>query len=94
MDRTAILAKTQKRHEGKSERGEGGCNNPPSLLRERVNTKKVCIMSSMSLQLNPILHGLFQAGSTRWGGGGHKVSAAFFSETIKANAIKAGTLTN
>ena len=70
MDRTAILAKTQKRHEGKSERGEGGCYNPPSLLRERVNTKKACIMSSMSLQLNPILHGRFQAGSTRWGGGG------------------------
>ena len=28
MDRMAILAKTQKRHEGKSERG-GGYNNPP-----------------------------------------------------------------
>ena len=39
MDRMAILAKTQKRHEGKSERG--GCNNPPPLLRERVNHKKM-----------------------------------------------------
>ena len=34
MDRMAILAKTQKRHEGKSERG-GGLQQPP-LLRERV----------------------------------------------------------
>ena len=39
------------------------------------------------------LHGLFQAGSTR-GGGGHKVPAAFLSETVKATAIKPGTLTN
>ena len=31
----AILAKTQKRHEWKSERG--GAVNPPPLLRERVN---------------------------------------------------------
>ena len=44
-------------------------------------------------RLNPILHGLFQAGST-WGGGGHKVPAAFFSETVKATTIKLGTLTN
>ena len=47
---------------------------------------------------NPILHGLFQAGSTRggWGGGGvgHKVSTAFFSETVKATTIKLGTVTN
>ena len=37
MDGMAILAKTQKRHEGKSERG--GCNSPPPppLLRESVN---------------------------------------------------------
>ena len=28
------------------------------------------------------------------GGGVHKVPAAFFSETVKANAIKLGTLTN
>ena len=35
----AILAKTQKRHEGKSERGGGGLHKPPlpPLLRERVN---------------------------------------------------------
>ena len=45
-------------------------------------------------KFNPILHGLFQAGSTRDGGGGHKVPAAFFSETVKATAIKLGTLTN
>ena len=46
--------------------------------------------------LNPTLHGLFEAGSTRGGGGGgrHKVPAAFFSETVKATAIKLGTLTN
>ena len=31
----AILAKTQKWYEGKSERGGGGCNNHPPLLRER-----------------------------------------------------------
>ena len=44
---------------------------------------------------NPILHGLFQAGSTRGdGGGGHKVSMAFFSETVKATTIKLGTVTN
>ena len=45
--------------------------------------------------LNPILHvhGHFQAGSTR-GGGGHKVSAAFFSEPVKATTIKLGTLAN
>ena len=34
MDRMAILAKTQKQHEGKSERG--GCNNPLPPERERV----------------------------------------------------------
>ena len=28
------------------------------------------------------------------GGGGHKVPAAFFSETVKATATKLGTLTN
>ena len=27
-------------------------------------------------------------------GGGHKVPAAFFSETVKTTAIKLGTLTN
>ena len=27
-------------------------------------------------------------------GGGHKVSATFFSETVKATTIKLGTLTN
>ena len=43
-------------------------------------------------KFNPILHGLLQAGSTR--GGRHKVLAAFFSETVKATAIKLGTLTN
>ena len=35
MDHMAILAKTQKRHEGKSERG-GVATTPPPLLRERV----------------------------------------------------------
>ena len=45
------------------------------------------------LVFNPILHGLFQAGSARGGGGGHKVPAAFFSETVKATALKLGTLT-
>ena len=47
--------------------------------------------------INPILHGLFQTGSTRkrgGGGGGHKVPAAFFSETVKTTAIKLGALTN
>ena len=37
IDRMAILAKKQKRHEGKSERGGGGgggCNNPPPPERE------------------------------------------------------------
>ena len=34
MDRMAILAKTQKRHEGKSE-GGGVTTTPPLLLRER-----------------------------------------------------------
>ena len=34
MDRMAILAKTQKWHKGKSEKG-GGLQQPP-LLRERV----------------------------------------------------------
>ena len=51
---------------------------------------------------NPILHGLFQVGSTRStrgeGGGGErrgtKVLAAFFSETVKTTAIKLDTLTN
>ena len=28
------------------------------------------------------------------GEGGHKVPAAFFSETVKATAIKLGTITN
>ena len=44
---------------------------------------------------NPILHGLFEAGST-WGGGGGdgKVQTAFFSEKVKATRIKLGTLTN
>ena len=43
------------------------------------------------LLFNPILHGLFQVGSTRRGGGGTK---AFFSETVKATAIKLNTVTN
>ena len=44
---------------------------------------------------NPILHGLFQFGSTQGGGEGrHKVLATFFSETVKITAIKLGTLTN
>ena len=54
--------------------------------------------TSEVIKLNPILHGLFQAGSTRVHGGmageGHKVPAAFFSETVKATTIKLGTLTN
>ena len=37
MDHMAILAKMQKRHEGKSEKGGGGLQQPLSLLRERVN---------------------------------------------------------
>ena len=48
-------------------------------------------------KVNPILHGLFQVCSTRRGEGGgrwHKVPAVFFSEWVKANAIKLGTLTN
>ena len=47
--------------------------------------------------VDPILHVLFQVGSTRGcgGGGGHKVPAAFFSKTVKASAIKlVSTLTN
>ena len=46
--------------------------------------------------VDPISHVLFQVGSTRgWGGGGHKVPAAFFSKTVKASAIKlVSTLTN
>ena len=43
MDRMAILAKTKKRHEGKSERGGGGCNNPP-LLRERANVRSCFVV--------------------------------------------------
>ena len=38
----AILAKVQKWYEGKSEKlkgGEGVCNNPPPLLRERVKVR-------------------------------------------------------
>ena len=42
-------------------------------------------------RFNVILQGPFQAGSTQ---GGHKVPAAFFSETVKTTAIKLGTLTN
>ena len=38
MDRMAILAKTQKRYEGKSERG-GDATTPPPLLRERDQGK-------------------------------------------------------
>ena len=38
MERMAILAKTQKRHEGKSKMGGGGgaVATAPPLLRERV----------------------------------------------------------
>ena len=49
MDRMAILAKTQKRHDGKSERG-GGCNNPPPLLRERVNDSLLNFYSNIKLK--------------------------------------------
>ena len=45
-------------------------------------------------RLNPILHGLFQAGSKQGWGGWGVVSAAFFSETVTATTIKLGTLTN
>ena len=48
----------------------------------------------VQIKLNHILHGLFQVGSTRGMGGGHKVPAAFFSETVKATAIKVYTLAN
>ena len=51
----------------------------------------------MKVYFSPILqlYELFQVGSTRGeGGGGHKVIAVFFSETIKATEIKLGTLTN
>ena len=37
-DRMAILAKTQKWYEGKSERWVATTNQPPLLLRERVKT--------------------------------------------------------
>ena len=40
MDRMAILAKTQKRHEGKSERG-GGCNNQISMCN-RTTCCPIC----------------------------------------------------
>ena len=43
-------------------------------------------------QFNPTLHGLFQAGSTRGREGGGVTG--WFSETVKATAIKLGTLTN
>ena len=36
IDRIAILAKTQKWYEGKSERGGGGLQQPPPPERERV----------------------------------------------------------
>ena len=38
MDRLAILAKTQKRHEGKSEMGVVATNPLPPLLREKVKS--------------------------------------------------------
>ena len=52
--------------------------------------------TAVFLSLKPILHGLFNAGSTRGGGGrdGHKVSAAFFYETVKSSTIKLSTQTN
>ena len=54
------------------------------MLRKWLELKGLII-----LPFNPILHGLFQVGSTR---GGYKVPTAFFSETVKATAIKLGTL--
>ena len=42
IDRMAILAKTQKWYEGKSEKGGGGLQQP-SLLRERVKLR-ACIL--------------------------------------------------
>ena len=57
MDRMAILAETQKRHEGKSERGEVA-TTPPSLLRERVNVCKTKYFQTVFLRLkegNPSL---------------------------------------
>ena len=42
MDRMAILAKTQKRHEGKTEKGGGGLQQPPPPPeRERGLNRKI-----------------------------------------------------
>ena len=69
------------------------------MLSKNVNNDVIsnvpnCFPEYYILLFNPILHGLYPAGPTRLGGGGgHKVPAAFFSETVKATAIKLGTLT-
>ena len=61
-------------------------------LKIRVKTRlSVRIMSRTRLELTLSYTGFF------WPllyGGRHKVPAAFFSETVKATAIKLGTLTN
>ena len=46
MDRIAILAKTQKRHEGKFEKG--GLQQSP-LLRERVKLRKLCVVTMLGI---------------------------------------------
>ena len=51
----------------------------------------------LAVNFNPILHGLFQAGFTRGGGGGGSVAQSargLFSEMVKATTIKLGTLIN
>ena len=70
-------------------------------MGSNFNMKPITPVLSCSNSFNPTLHGLSQACSTLfWGGGGrgkgggHKVPAAFFSETVKATTIKLGRQTN
>ena len=51
--------------------------------RSRVDNREAMLTLSYTGFFRLVLHG-----------GGHKVPAAFFSETVKATAIKPGTLTN
>ena len=56
---------------------------------DKVSKKSIerIFLGGMTL-IDPILHRLFQVGSR------YKVPAAFFSETVKATAIKLDALTN
>ena len=76
-----------------------GCDSTSCAMMDSSKCPRRHQLSRTPLILNSYLTRAFSGcqGSTRargGDGGGHKVPAAFFFETVKATAIKLGTLIN